>query len=132
LALTSRDGERFVLPPGHGPRGGPVRTQDQQELAAFAARLRAAMTAAGRVGPPVTDGLGFFNRRSGLVLLSMAFLVSLAVSVLVLWGLWEGAIVIARVKTHEAATFLVLLPLAVGWALHRCWQRRRAAMKSMR
>ena len=130
LALTTRDGEHFVLSPGRAPRGGPVRTLDRQELAAFATRLQAAMTAAGGVALPVTDGLGFWNRPPGLALLSITFLASLAVAAVILWGLWEGAIV--RVKTHEAAAFLALLPIPVGWALRRCWQRRRSVMKAMR
>lgn len=103
LALTTRDGERFVLPPGRAPGDGPGRKPDQKGLATFAARLQAAITAAGGVAPPVTDGLGFWNRPPGLVLLSITFLASLAVAAVVLWGLWQGAIV--RVRTHEAAAW---------------------------
>jgi hypothetical protein len=130
LALTTRDGERFVLPPGRAPGDGAGRKPDRQGLAAFAARLQAAMTAAGGVAPPVTDGLGFWNRPPGLALLSIAFVASLAVAALALWGLWEGAIV--RVRTHEAAAFLVVLPIGVGWMLRRSWQRRRSVMRAMR
>jgi hypothetical protein len=121
LALTTRDGEHFVLP--------PVRP-DREGLASFASRLQAAMRAAGVVAPPVTDGLGFWNRPSGLALLSAIFLVSLMVAAVILWGLWQGAIV--RTKTHEAAAFLVALPIALGWWLHRSWQRRRAVLRAMR
>ena len=130
LAVTTRDGEHFVLPPVRTRSGGPGRQPDQEGLASFAARLQAAMSAAGRVAPPVTDGLGFWNRPPGLALLSAVFLASLAVAAVVLWGLWDGAIV--RVKTHEAAAFLVALPIAMGWWLRRSWQRRRAVMRAMR
>jgi len=129
LALTTRDGERFVLPPRRAPTGGPVRGLDQAGLTAFAARLQTAVTAAGGIAPPVTEGLGFWNRPPGLALLSIALLASLAVAALILWGLWEGAFV--RVKTHEAAAFLVVLPIGVGWVLRRCWQRRRSVMRTM-
>jgi hypothetical protein len=44
--------------------------------------------------------------------------------------LWEGAIV--RVRTHEAAAFLVVLPIGVGWMLRRSWLRRRSVMTAMR
>ena len=47
LALTTRDGERFVLPPVRAPSDGLVPKPDQEGLDAFAARLQAAMTAAG-------------------------------------------------------------------------------------
>lgn len=130
LALTTRDGERFLLPPVRERGAGPVPKPDQQGLAAFAARLQAAMTAAGGVAPPVTDGLGFWNRPPGLALLSVALLMSLAMAAVTLWGLWEGAI--GRVKTHDAAALVVVLPIGLGWMLRRCWQRRRAVMKAMR
>lgn len=130
LAITTRDGERFVLPPVRTRGDGPGRQPDQEGLAGFAARLQAAMSAAGGVAPPVTDGLGFWNRPPGLALLSAVFLASLAVAAVVVWGLWNGAIV--RVKTHEAAAFLVALPIALGWWLRRSWQRRRAVMRAMR
>ena len=130
MALTTRDGEHFVLPPVRARRDGLVPKPDQEGLDGFAARLQAAMTAAGVVAPPVTDGLGFWNRPSGLALLSAVFLASLAVAAVILWGLWEGAI--GRVRTHEAAAFLVVLPIALGWLLRRCWQRRRAVMRAMR
>jgi hypothetical protein len=122
LALTTRDGGRFVLPPG--------RESDRQGLIAFAARLQAAMTAFGAVAPPMTEGLGFWNRLPGLTLLTIALAASLAVAAVVLWGLWEGAIV--RVKTHEAAAAVVVLPVGLAWVLRRCWQRRRAALRTMR
>ena len=87
------------------------------------------MTAAGVVAPPVTDGLGFWNRPSGLALLTAVFLASLAVAAVILWGLWEGEI--RRARTHEAAAFLVLLPIALAWWLRRCWQRRRDVLRAM-
>ena len=124
LALTTRGGEHFVLPPARTAR------PDEQGLASFATRLQAAMTAAGVAAPPVTDGLGFWNRSSGLALLGSVFLASVVVAAVVLWGLWAGEI--RRVRTHEAAAFLVALPIALGWWLLRSWQRRRAVMKAMR
>ena len=113
-----------------GARYGPARKLDQKGLAAFAARLQAAITTAGGVAPPVTDGLGFWNRPPGLALLSVALLASLTVAALALWGLWQGTIV--RVRTHEAAAFLVVLPIGVGWMLRRAWQRRRSVLRAMR
>ena len=130
LALTTRDGEHFLLPPDRASGSGPAHKPGQNALAAFAVQLQAAMTAAGGVAPPVTEGLGFWSRPPGLALLSIALLVSAAGATLILWGLWEGAIV--RVRTHEAAAFVVILPIGVGWVLHRCWRRRRSLMTAMR
>lgn len=129
LALATRDGEHFVLPPVRVRGTGSAAKPDQEGLASFAARLQAAMTAAGVVAPPVTDGLGFWNRPSGLALLTAVFLASLAVAAVVLWGLWEGEI--RRVRTHEAAAILVALPIALGLWLRRCWQRRRDVLRAM-
>jgi hypothetical protein len=91
LTLTSRDGERFVVPPGLAPGDGLIRKPDEAGLAAYAGRLQAAMMAAGSVAPPVSDGLGFCNRPFGLALLGITLLVSLALAAITLWGLWDGA-----------------------------------------
>lgn len=127
LALTTRNGERFVLPPARLSGDGGT---DQKGLAAFAAELQAAMTAAGVAPPPVTDGLGFWNRSPGLALLGIALVASAGVAAVVLWGLWQGAA--SRVKTHEAAAAVVLLPIVLGWALRRCWSRRRSVLQAIR
>lgn len=130
LALTTRVGERFVLPPVRKQGDGRVPWPDQQELAAFAARLQAAMAAAGAVAPAVTDALGFWNRPPGLALLGVSFLLSLALAAVILWGLWEGAFV--RARTHEAAALLVALPILVGWFLRRSWRRRQSVLRATR
>jgi hypothetical protein len=125
LALTNRDGDRFVL--------APVRTaakSDSEGLAAFAARLQAAMAAAGVAAPRLTDGLGFWNRPVGLALQTAVLAASLVLTAVVLWGLWEGAY--RRVKTHDAAALVALLPILLGGMLYRSWQRRRAVLRAMR
>jgi hypothetical protein len=88
------------------------------------------MTTAGVVAPPVTDGLGFWNRPAGLTVQSIALLASLALAAVVLRGLWEGEI--RRVRTHDDAALPVVLPICIGWLLRRSWQRRRAVLKAMR
>jgi hypothetical protein len=130
LTITTRDGERFVLPPGLVPGDGLIRLPDQAGLAAFTDRLQTAMTAAGRAAPPVADGLGFWNCPTGLALLGIALLASLVLAAITLWGLWEGAA--ARHRGGEAAAILVMLPVGVGWMLRRSWQRRRSVLRAMR
>jgi hypothetical protein len=130
LTMTTRDGERFALPPGLGPGEGLVRRPDQEGLAAFTDKLRTAMTAAGHAAPPVAEGLGFWNRPAGLILLSIMLLASLALAATAFWGLWEGATV--RHRGGEAVAILVLLPVGVGWILRRSWQRRRSVLQEMR
>jgi hypothetical protein len=129
LALTARDGERYVLVPER-TAAGAGRGPDQKGLAAFAERLRAAMIAAGTAAPPVSDGLGFWSRGAGLAVLGIGFAASVAVAAVVLWGLWQGAA--SRVKTHEAAAAVVVLPIFLGGLLGRCWQRRRAVLRTLR
>lgn len=130
LALTTRAGEHFVLPPVRKPGQGALPWPDQAELATFATRLQAAITAAGGVAPPVTDALGFWNRPPGLALLGVVFAASLALAAVVLWMLWDGAIV--RARSHEAAALLVAAPILIGWLLRRSWRRRQSVMKAMR
>ena len=81
-------------------------------------------------GPPVADGLGFWNRPPGLVLLGIALLASLALAILALWGLWNGAT--ARHRAGEAAAILVMLPVGVAWMLRRSWRRRRSVLRAAR
>lgn len=130
LALTTRNGERFMLPPGLAPGEGLIRKPDQQGLTDLAQQLQGAMSAAGRQPPPVIDGLGFWNRPVGLAVMSVAFLLALALAGVALWGLWEGAVV--RHKSGEAVAILVLLPVGVAWMLHRSWRRRRAVLQALR
>ena len=130
LTMTTGDGERFALPPGLAPGDGLVRRPDQEGLAAFAGQLQTAITAAGRAAPAVAEGLGFWNRPAGLTLLGIMLLASLALAVISLWGLWEGATV--RHRGGEAMAILVLLPVGVGWILRRSWQRRRSVLQAIR
>jgi hypothetical protein len=130
LALTTRDGERFLLSPAVPPGDKLIRAPDQTGLAAFAARLQAAMAAAGHVAPPVADGLGFWNRPAGLALLGVTFLASLGLAAVALWGMWEGAV--TRSRSGEAVAILVMLPIGVGWMLRRAWRRRRAVLQALR
>lgn len=130
LTLTTRDGERFVLPPGLAPGEGLIRPPDQAGLGVFVGALQAAMAAAGHAAPPVTDGLGFWNRLAGLSLLGIAFLASLALAIVALWGMWGGAA--ARHRGGEAVAILVMLPVGIAWIVGRSWKRRRSVLRALR
>lgn len=129
LTITTGNGERFALPPRLLPGKGLIRQPDQAQLGAFADGLRTAMVAAGYAAPPVVEGMGFWNRPAGLALLGIAFLASLALAAIVLWGLWEGAT--ARHRGGEAMAIMVMLPVGVGWLLRRSWHRRRSVLRAM-
>ncbi|MCW5734247.1 MAG: hypothetical protein KIS73_08980 [Enhydrobacter sp.] len=127
LTIATRDGDTFVLP---APGKGLIPVPDKAQLGAFANGLRAAMAAAGVEAPPVVEGMGFWNRPAGLALLGIAFVASLALPVIALWGLWEGASV--RNRGGEAAAIMVMLPVGIGWLIRRSWQRRRSVLRAMR
>lgn len=129
LALTTREGGRFVLPPGFAPGEGLIRRPDQEGLFSFAGQLQSAMTAAGHAAPPMADGLGFWNRPAGLALLGATLTLSLVLAAVALWGLWEGAT--TRHRGGEAAAILVMLPVGVAWMLRRAWRRRQSVMRTM-
>jgi hypothetical protein len=127
LAIATRDGDTFVLP---APGKGLIPVPDKGQLGAFANGLRASMVAAGVEAPPVAEGMGFWNRPAGLAVLGIAFVASLALPVIALWGLWEGASV--RNRGGEAAAIMVMLPVGIGWLIRRSWQRRRSVLRAMR
>jgi hypothetical protein len=133
LALTTREGRRFVLSPkllpGEGPKG--IRYPDQPGLEAFAERLRAAMHAAGFAAPPVADALGFWNRAPGLALLGVTFLASLGLAALAIWAMFEGAGT-GGARSGEAVGLLAMLPIGLGWLLRNVWRRRRAVLRELR
>jgi hypothetical protein len=74
------------------------------------------MTAAGHAAPPLADGLGFWNRPTGLVLLGVRLQASLTI----------------RHRGGEAAAILVMRPVGVGRVLRRSWHRRRPVMRAVR
>jgi hypothetical protein len=129
LTLTTRDGARFMLPPSLSRGQGLVRAPDQAGLDSFAGALQAAIAAAGGVAPPVTDGLGFWNRSTGLALLGITLRGSLVLAGVALWGMWEGAA--ARHRGGEAVAILVMLPVGVAWMLRRAWRRRRTVLRAL-
>jgi hypothetical protein len=103
-----------------------MRAVDRAGLENFAARLQAAMLAAGVVPPALVPGMGFWNRRRGLGLLVVLLLLSLGLAGVVVCGLFSGAM---RHRGGQAAAMLVMLPVGAGWMLRRAWRRRREALR---
>lgn len=133
LTLTTRDGERFVLPAGVAPKSGRYIQPDQTALAYFTDLLRTTMTNAGYVVPPTTEEMGFWNRPTGLSLLGIAFLLSLAAAAAALWERWERGFLVlphSGYHHHDPLIIVLVLPIIVGAMLHKCWRRRHAVQKA--
>ena len=102
---------------------------DQAELAAFATRIQAAIIASGRVAPPIREGLGFWNRPAGLMLLGLCLALTLPLAVAGVMSLGEGS---AVGRSGQGAALAILLPVGAGWLLLRSWRRRRAVLAALR
>jgi hypothetical protein len=131
LAISTRDGKRYLLAPSVLPTDARLPAIDQAGLAAFAERLRGAMHQAGLAPPPVVEALGFWNSGPGLALLVAAFLASLVLAVGALWALFAGDGDGGR-RAGEAVAILVLLPVGLGYVLRAAWRRRQAVRRAMR
>nr|MCU0865601.1 hypothetical protein [Planctomycetota bacterium] len=135
IELATRQGQRFRLgPTSRKPADhtlqGAIRAIDHEGLTAFAAQVQATLLAAGVTPPPLLPGLGFWNRPSGLCLLVVLLLCSVALAVVAIWGLFGGSASGAR--GGQAAALLVMLPFGVGWMLRRAWLRRRSVLRAPR
>jgi hypothetical protein len=125
IELRARSGARYLLSPV-ARAAGRLPVYDSGDLEAFAARLHAAILAAGHALPALADGMSFWNRPAGLGLLGVLLVLSLGISGMVLVGILGGGV--SAKAGSEAAAILVLLPVGVGWAVRRAWRRRRALL----
>lgn len=123
-------GQRFHLPCKMAPRPGSLLpAADEAGHREFLQALAAAITKAGLRPPRVTQGLGFWQRPYGLIVLVFLVLLTAAFSLGTLWALSEGA----RMSSGAAkgAPLIILLPIGAGWLLWRAIKRRRTVLKLM-
>jgi hypothetical protein len=127
LEIVTREGKLFRLAQLFRPgvRAG-LNLPDPESLEKFGSSIHSAALAAGSELPATGEGLSFWNKPVGVVLLAIMFVISLAIAALTLWGLWEGMPV--RPRMGEAAGIAILLPFGAAYLFFKSLKRRRAVM----
>jgi hypothetical protein len=132
IEITTHDGQRFRLSQAmtEGPRGFG-RPDPAADLNAFALSIRAAAETAGYTLPSASEGLSFWNSAFGLAFLTIMFMISVLISGVVAWTLWNGMTISPRPRGGEAIAILLLLPVGAGYLLLESWRRRAAVHTSL-
>lgn len=121
LDLVTTHGSRYRMSP---PRDAAGRSDDQA-LAAFADRIRARAAMAGRDLPPPGQAAGDLEGAPGLILMTIAFLLSLLLAGLTIWAFTASDGPSGSGRTGYAAGIIIALPVGAGWLLLRALRRRR-------
>jgi hypothetical protein len=93
-----------------------------QDLQAFAGAIAQASAKAGHTPPAMTEGLSFWNRVPGLILLTVMLIFALAIAVAAAWALFDGGA--STTRSAEYAVLAILLPFGAGYLLYKSITRR--------
>jgi hypothetical protein len=113
IEIAARDGAVYQLM----ANGAAV-----PELQAFAAQIAAAFTAAGRTPPAMTEGLSFWNRPIGLLMIVVMLILSLLIAGAAAWALLDGGLNSSR--SSQFAGVAIALPFGAGYLLYKSLARR--------
>ncbi|QEX24630.1 hypothetical protein FRZ61_45710 [Hypericibacter adhaerens] len=122
LELVTRNGICYRLMESRSPLAA-----GQPSLAAFGGQLR---SAAVHGGNPLSlrQAPGFWNGPAGLGVIGVIFLLSLAVAIVVAWGLASGEMS-HQARSYQYGVLVVAAPIGVGYWFYRALKRRRALMR---
>jgi hypothetical protein len=119
VEIAARDGNAYRIM-AHGARG--------PELQAFAAQIAGAAAGAGHTPLAMTEGLSFWNRPSGLAVIVVMLILTLAFAGAALFALFDGGLTM-RARNGEALAIVVLLPFGVAYLLYKSFTRRWRVLK---
>jgi hypothetical protein len=123
LEIETGSGARYVLMPGSvRDKAGAVRP-DHAGFDAFANALRSRISAAQPSGVTFTDGLGFWNKGIGLVVLCCVTILTAGLSALILIALLTG-VELPQGAALQGLAIVLVLPAFAAYALYRSWARR--------
>jgi hypothetical protein len=122
LELETTSGVRHRLMQGQARNKTGVLLPDKTGLNKFGNTLRKAALAAG-VTPSFQDGLGFWNRPAGLLVLTVLLCGTLGLSGLILYGMISGTHV-PQGAAMQGLALVLLLPFGVAYALYRSLMQR--------
>ena len=111
--------------------GNAYRVMAQREgvpaLQAFAAQIATAAESVGHKPLPMTEGLSFWNRPAGFVVLAVMLLFTLLFAFATGWALFDGGLAQSRSAFYAVVT--LFLPFGVIYLIYRSLTRRWRVLK---
>lgn len=123
LEIATADGQRYRL-----MKDSLLQRDPGDRLEAFAAAIRAAALRDQHVLPATSEGLSFWNSKTGIGFLALFFVASCLLAGVVAWALWDGMTTSPGSRGPHAAAAALALPFGCGYLLRRCILRRRRVL----
>ncbi|MDZ4739510.1 MAG: hypothetical protein SGJ03_06360 [Alphaproteobacteria bacterium] len=118
IEIATRDGNAYrVMANGAGV----------PDLQAFAAQIASASATAGHKPLAMSDGMSFWNRPLGLIVLVVMMFFTLAFAGATAWALFGGGLGTSRNGYY--AVFVLALPFGVVYLLYKSLTRRRRVLR---
>jgi hypothetical protein len=118
IEISTRDGDAYrLMAPGAGAA----------DLQAFAAQIAGAAESIGHKPLPMTEGLSFWNRPAGFVVLAVMLLFTLLFAFATGWALLDGGLGTSRNGYY--AGLVLLLPFGVVYLIYKSLTRRWRVLK---
>jgi hypothetical protein len=96
-------------------------------LEAFADQIRAAAESVGHKPLPMTEGLSFWNRPAGFVVLAVTLIFALLIAAATGWALLDGGL--AQSRSGYFAAIALALPFGVIYLIYKSLTRRWRVLK---
>ncbi len=131
IEITTRNGTRHRLSPGRGKEFSANQIQgihhfDTEGLRAFAARLQQALGTLDGSRPALRLANHFWTRPGGLALQGGLLLVTLALSIAVVWAVFFGEGTHTHSpNTSKAIGVLIFLPVILVWSIRHSLRHAR-------
>lgn len=127
IELLTRDGKLYRLMRQRSPLVKSVVLEAQPALQPFGAALSAAIAVSGAKPVPLTEGLSFWNRASGIALILVLLVISIALAMMTLWALFDGGLEY-RTRLGEVVFMFLALPFGCVYLLRKALKRRRRVL----
>lgn len=119
LEIATRDGNAYRI---------MAQAAVAAELQAFAEQVSSAAANVGHTPLAMTEGLSFWNRPAGLVVIVMMLIFTTAFAAAALLALFDGGLEI-RARSGEMLAIVVLLPFGAAYLLYKSLTRRWRVLK---
>ncbi len=121
IEIATRDGNAYRVM-AHGA--------EVHALQAFGTQIGTAAASVGHTPLAMTEGLSFWNRSAGLIVIVVLLIFATAIAVAALFALFDGGLQI-RACSGEVLAIAVLLPFGAAYLLYRSLTRRWRVLKQL-